>query len=158
MKLKERLMSDLGLKPSEFKALCDRVGVASKAEYSPEEEALLMDAVTRPQSPKSPKGQGLQAVNASTAQGGITFVQEAMDGAAREGVAIARKRVVTRFTAMVQEENRLMEEGFAHLRSLDGAIEAVDVAWSIEDEEGGMGDFFGHLFPESTPKALPSNG
>lgn len=157
MKLKERLMSELNLKPNEFKVLCDRAQVELKAEYSTEEESLLMDTATRPQSVKS-GSKAIQNVNPSTAQGGVSFVQEAMDGAAREGVAIARKRVVTRFTAMVQEENRLMDEGFQHLRSLDAAIDAVDVAWTVSDEDGGMDDFFDHLFPGSTPKALPSKG
>lgn len=162
MPTKLELQKSLGISPGTLAGAIDHLGLPSKEEYTQEEADRILDAVTRPQPAQRPNAnnsKGLQVADPSAAQGGITFVQEAMDGAAREGQAIARKRVVTRFTAMVQEENRLMEQGFQHLRSLDSAIDAVEVAWTDTDEEGGMSNFFDQLFPAlpgNAPKALPS--
>lgn len=148
---KIQIKQDLQLSLSKLETLISSAGLPNKDTFTEEEYQQILEAHTRPKEPKKPKEQ-----MDLSAQGGISFIQSAVESAANEGRAIAQKRVMARFSAMVNTENQLMQQGFQFLSSLDDQINAYEIEWAPKEGEGGMENFLAHLFPGCTPKALPS--
>lgn len=157
MKLKERLMSELSLKPNEFKALCDRVQVEIKAEYSPEEESLLTNAATRPQVVDRPIKKGGLAKTQAPVNGGIQQTQHIVQARHNRGAALGAKAAIAELEGFTQAYTGITDAFYGKFAQLTNAQSVEAESFDAEAVEVNVDDFLSPFFDAEAIAALPAS-